>query len=259
MEDLIKKITEKKELKSVDKEFALKILKQTINEHKKIYKELEQKNFNPKSKEFKEIIKHTRKKLRDYYGSYNTTITNLKKEELNTTDLLKKHLSTRERIADFEKVSEFIGNKKSILDLGCGYNPFFYNQLKSKPKYLASDISNDLEHIKKYFEQEKINGDILKLDLTDEDDLKKLNEISKDYEVTLLLKVLDPLEKQKKNISKKVFENINSKEIIVSFSTMSIGGRVPIKSKRTWFYKLIKDLKYEELELDLEKYIKIQK
>jgi hypothetical protein len=38
---------------------------------------------------------------------------------------------------------------------------------------------------------------------------------------------------------------------------MSIGGKVPIKSKRTWFYKIIKDKKYEEIELGPEKYIKI--
>jgi len=254
---LLEKILDKKELKSLDREFGYKILKQIISQNKNEYKKLEKKEFNEKSKEYDLIIKLTRKKLRDYFGSYNSAIGENKKEKMGE-DLVKKHLSTRERFEHIEEVIDFIGETKSIIDLGCGYNPYFYKKFKGNPKYLASDISLDLKYIQEYFDKEKINGTTLKLDLIDENDLKKLEEISINYETILMLKLLDPLEKQKKNITRKIFSAIKSNQIIVSFSTMSIGGKVPIKSKRSWFYKIVKEKKLEEKIIGTEKYIKIQ-
>ncbi|MFT4311563.1 MAG: hypothetical protein ACMXX7_02970 [Candidatus Woesearchaeota archaeon] len=256
MESLIQKIISKKELKSIDISFATKVFEQTKNENSKLYKKLEEKEFNERSKEYKEFKKIVRQKLRSYFGSFNTTISKKTKEK-SKEELLKKHLSTRERYDHIEEFSDFLGETKSILDLGCGYNPFFYNNFKGNPKYLASDISSDLKYIQEFFDEEKIKGNTKILDLTIYEDLELLAEISKEYETCLMLKLLDPLEKQKRNISKEILNKINSKIIIVSFSTMSIGGKTKIKSKREWFYNLIRGKILEEKEIGPEKYIKI--
>ena len=257
MEELIKKITAKKELANIDKQYSKKILLETIKENPLIYNKLQEKKFNPKSKEFEVIVKKTRKKLREYFGSYNASIGEEKKKELKE-DIVKKHLSTRERSDHIEEFSEFIGSSKSILELGCGYNPFFYSHFKGKPKYLASDITSDLDYIKTYFVNNKIDGDVLKLDLTLDEDLSLLKDISGKFETTLLLKVVDPLEKQKRNSTQKLLENINSKYLIVSFSTTTISGKTEIKTQRKWFYNLIQGKKFEEKVLGNEKYIKIR-
>jgi hypothetical protein len=194
---LLEKILDKKELKSLDKTYALKILNKVILENKKTYDVLKAKQFNPKSKEFGIIIKLTRKKFRDYFGSYNSALNDNQKEELGE-ELVKKHLSTRERFEFIDKFAEFVGKTQSILDLGCGYNPYFYKHFIGSPKYLASDISDDLKFIQKYFDSEKINGKTLVLDLIKESDLDKLQELSLEYETVFMLKLLDPLEKQKK-------------------------------------------------------------
>ena len=256
MEELIEKIVSKKELSSIDRDFARKILDETISENRAVFEVLEEKKFNQKSKEFDLIVKKTRKKLRNYFGSYNASINPLKKKSLRE-EIVKKHLSTRERLGHIKEFAEFIGAVKSVLDLGCGYNPYFYDYLIGRPKYLASDISLDLNNIKAFFEEKGIDGDIVKLDLTLDKDLEILGRISADFETTLLLKVVDPLEMQQRNITKKVLESIKSKYLVVSFSTTSISGKTKMKTERKWFYELIKDKKHEEIELGNEKYIKI--
>lgn len=261
MEELNKildKVLDKKELRSLNRDYAKKILEETISENKNSYEAVKQKEFNDRSKEYKDFIKIVRKKLRSYFGSFNAAISDKKKEELGE-ELVFKHLSTRERAEHIKEFVEFVGKTNSILDLGCGYNPYFYNHFLDSPKYLASDISDDLDYIKKWFESENIDGDVIKLDLINAKDIAKLNDLSKEYETVLMLKLLDPLENQERNISKKIIENINSKHIIVSFSTMSIGGKTPIRSKREWFYSIIAGKKFEEKVIGTEKYIKITK
>ncbi|MFT4261676.1 MAG: hypothetical protein ACMXX9_04560 [Candidatus Woesearchaeota archaeon] len=253
---LLNKILDKKELRSLNKEYAKKILDETILENEPLYENIAKKGFNERSKEYKELLKIVRKKLRTYFGSFNAAISNNKKKNLGE-NIVFKHLSTRERAEHIDEFVEFVGKTKSILDLGCGYNPYFYKKFLGQPKYLASDISDDLKHIKKWFESENIDGDVVKLDLVNKEDIAKLKDISKEYETVFMLKLLDPLENQKRNITKKIFENIHSKYIIVSFSTMSIGGKTPIKSERSWFYNIIRGENFEEKVIGTEKYIKI--
>lgn len=257
MDEFVKSIISKKELKSIDLEFARKVFEEVKAENMSLYKKVELKKFNERSKEYKELKKIVRQRLRYYFGSFNTTISEKSKSE-SEEELLKKHLSTRERYEYIQEFSDFLGDAKSILDLGCGYNPFFYKYFKGNPKYLASDISNDLKYIQKFFDKNKIDGKTKVLDLTKDEDLELLGNISKDYDTCLMLKLLDPLEKQKRNITKTLLKKIKSKVIIVSFSTMSIGGKTKITSKRSWFYEQIKYKHYEEIELGPEKYIKIR-
>ena len=257
MKEFVKDIISKKELKSIDINFARKVFEEVKTENVSLYKKVEQKNFNERSKEYKELKKIVRQRLRSYFGSFNTTISEKSKAK-SEEELLKKHLSTRERYEYIQEFSDFLGETESILDLGCGYNPFFYKYFKGNPKYLASDISSDLNYIQKYFDKNKIDGKTKILDLTKDDDLDLLENISKDYDVCLMLKLLDPLEKQKRDITRTLLKKIKSKIIIVSFSTMSIGGRTKITSKRSWFYEQIKNKAYEEIELGPEKYIKIK-
>src|SRR5690606_19867261 len=117
----------------------------------------------------------------------------------------------------------------------------------------------NLNFIKKYFEKEKIDGDVLKVDLSLEDDIKKVTDMSKNYEVTFMFKLLDTLESIKRNVTENLFLNTQSKTIVVSFPLMSIGGRVKIKSKRSWFEKMSKELekKYSRTDHEIgnEKYI----
>jgi 16S rRNA (guanine(1405)-N(7))-methyltransferase len=135
------------------------------------------------------------------------------------------------------------GEPKKILDLACGLNPISYPYLRCKPYYLACDIAlKDLEFIKKYFDTMSIKGDVKRVDLIHDD----VTELSKGFDIAFLFKTLDSLETVKRNISKELLKNLKAKFIVVSFATVSIGGRKEIKKiKRAWFERAIKELGYK--------------
>ncbi len=153
--DLIKEIKSKKTLKNLDDDFIkyhldkyfklnpklntmfVDKLEQQKNEKKKIKKKVQ-----------KGIIKDIRAILHKAYGMF-ILKDYFKKDKIEDVDqLLKAHKSTKERLFIYyklyKKLFEITGKPKSILDLGCGFNPLSYKYMGlGKVDYYAYDISSD--------------------------------------------------------------------------------------------------------------------
>lgn len=259
MENLIKKILDKKELRGLEEEFIIQI----INEYKKDnvdkFEALKQKKYNTKSKEFTELKKHTRKKLRELHGvfqknklSYKKKKEYIKEKNFNfetdkTQRFLKSHRSTNERIKYYEilykKIENEIGKITSLTDLGCGLNPLSYTLLKNLKTVHCIDINKEeIQFIKEYIkENTKITGNAEVLDITRQENYETIKENTK-TDCCFLFKTLDGLESIKKGSSKKLIEHIKSKTIIISFSNKTISGKKDITSQRKWFQDILKEL-----------------
>ncbi|MFA6073507.1 MAG: hypothetical protein WC758_05320 [Candidatus Woesearchaeota archaeon] len=274
MENLKEKILEKKELKGLSSEFLDVFLNEYKLKNQKLFKTLEEKKFNEKSKEFDELKKAIRKKLREVHGVFTKDsigpdkkekfISELKKakkdEELEIIEtILKSHRSTLERIKNYSNLYSQIFDErtKKILDLGCGYNPFSIEYIKTPVEYICFDINKDeTDFIQKYFNLKKIKGTAEVIDLTDEKNMKRIEFESKTSDVCLMFKLLDSLESKKRGSSKILINNIKSKKLIISFPLKTIGGRKEIKGKRKWFDKILEEQKrsVKELIIDNEHY-----
>ncbi|MGV8168651.1 MAG: hypothetical protein ACP5N3_01195 [Candidatus Nanoarchaeia archaeon] len=278
MENLKKKILEKKELKGLNEEFLDAFIDNYKKKHPREFSVLEQKQFNEKSKEFDFLKKYLRKKLREVHGVFaRNQLSEQKKklllkklektrgdeEEKITKKILESHQSTSERLPRYEELySRLFENNKpqKIIDLGCGYNPFSYLYILKtgvNPEYVATDINKqDIEFIEKYFFIKKIKGRAFVLDLALDVNLKKIERESQNSDFCFLFKLLDSLESKRKGSSEKLLNHLNSKELVISFPLKTIGGKGKIKGKRKWFEKILKNDKYlcSEFETSNEKY-----
>ncbi|MFH1589787.1 MAG: hypothetical protein ABIB43_04440 [archaeon] len=273
MEKLVSDILSKRELQNLDEDIVNDLLKRYFQENSALKKILDKKEYNPRSTEYKQVVKEIRKTLREIYGVFiqkgyskrETFLEELTKE--NTDDQISKilnlHQSTKERLpyykTVYKKLFEITGNPKIILDLACGLNPVSYPWLKCNPKYIASDISKkDMVFLESFFSKINVSGLGITIDLVKEQD--KLASLKAD--VCFLFKTLDSLETRKRNISKNLIEKINAKWIVVSFSKVSLGGEKIIeKKKRNWFFNHLKqkNLHYQEFEVPNEYFIVIKK
>ncbi|MFH1770880.1 MAG: hypothetical protein ABH828_04990 [archaeon] len=273
MEELVKDILRKKELKNLDETTVVEELNKFFKKNKEVKKILEEKSFNKKSAQYKWALKEVRKKLREIYGvfiqkDYEKRESFLKKLNKNNGEeilpkLLRMHISTKERLPYYKEIYEQIfkitGKQKIILDLACGLNPLSYNFLGYKPKYIASDIAKkDLEFIQSFFSKNKIDGKSVKIDLVTEQ--KKIEKIKSD--ICFLFKALDSLETRKRHISKELIEKITAKWIVISFSKASLGGNRNIaKNKRSWVTNFLKKkgFLYREFEVANEFFFVVKK
>lgn len=254
MDNLIKKIKQKKELKSLSDDFVQSILENYF-EHELLDLPLDKKKETV-------VVKEIRSVLHEVYGAFKSNKFHKRNELLEKGDyskLLLLHKSTKER-ADFypeiySKLKTLIPNVKSILDLGCGMNPIAYNYLKWKNvKYYATELTeDDVNFINNFFTKEKIDGEAFVMDLLKIGDLPKVD-------VCFMFKLLDTLESLERDISKKVLDKVNCKWLVVSFPTFSLGGRKRLPIKRlVWFERLIKDYDYNTFELGGEFFYVIRK
>lgn len=262
---VVKDILEKKELRNLDNDFVAEKVKKYIDAHKKIKEKIKQTdkdNFKrlQRAKEYKELVKGVRAELREIYGVFilkgykklPKLLEELKKDPsiANHNKILKLHKSSKERLPFYpiiyKKMFEITGKPKRIIDLACGLNPFSYPYLECEPEYIAYDLAQkDLDYIKEYFGIMEIKGIVKKIDLLNLDK-SNLCEIGRKNDLVLLLKTVDSLETIKRNISQEVLESIKADNVVVSFSSISIGGRKAIKKeKRAWFEKLVDRLGYK--------------
>ncbi|MBU1199033.1 MAG: hypothetical protein KKF46_08370 [Nanoarchaeota archaeon] len=259
---LIKDILAKKELANLNPEFILEKVKIFLNNHKKAENKLEQNKFSEfkRSKEHKELMKHVRAELREIYGVFilkgyekrYKLLEELKKDPSleNHNQILNLHKSSKERLPYYsivyKRIIEITGKPKRIVDLACGLNPISYPYLGFKPDYIACDLAEkDLEFIQKYFDLMNIKGKTKKIDLINEitDNLASL---TKKDDLVLLFKALDSLEAIQRNISSVILQSLKAKQIVVSFSTQSLGGRKAIKKeKRNWFSRVAENLNFK--------------
>ncbi|MBT7367418.1 hypothetical protein HN814_04360 [Candidatus Woesearchaeota archaeon] len=301
IQTLIQEIKKKKTLSKLDDKIVETKLNTLLNQNPKTKKLISsEENYEKikKSKLVKEIIKQTRNDFNIIYGQFqskepkhtNKLLEQLKKE-LNSTNLteqnilelhnnlLKTHLSTKERIKDQEKIIKEIivelnKNKTretdslNILDLACGFNPFsipfWLNITKIKKiSYTCSDFTKqDQEIIENYFKilsnkYNELKGESIQLDIS-KPDSENHKIFSKKYDFALIWKTLDLIDhKQAENFINK----IDSDLIIISFSTVTVKNRRMNVKKRSWLHKLLRrlNLKYEIKEYSNELFYFIEK
>jgi len=230
LEDLKLLIKEKKELRGIsdsilDKKISDFISKKRINLS------------NLSDKDLKLISKEIRLDLRLMHGRFQLNISKRKSliKRKDYKDLLKTHLSSKERISFYENISSIVKeiNPRSIIDIACGLNPI---ALASKDvEYTAIDINQEeIDILNDFFASEKIKGKALCLDAT------KLSFPSLHADLCLIFKFLDFISDSNR-VAEDMLKSIDSKYFLVSFATKSLSGKRRV-SKRIWFERIVHKL-----------------
>jgi len=276
----VQAIKEKKELHSVADNYVREQLFIYFKQHQAIASSLQTK-FNPKSALYKQTIKEMRAKLRRVYGLFRTEekikgkqeiITSLLKE-INNESLLEQvlafHSSTKERLKYYpqlyEQIFKITGKPQTILDLGCGINPFSINFMNLKKiNYYAYDLSEEeLVNLNSFFEKKhqknkNYQGQAAILDLLN---INQLTQLPKS-DIAFLFKITDVLDKGKgHHKTEEVITAIPSKFLVVSFATRTMSGKKMTAPRRKWMEWLCQRLqyKYQILEFENEIYYVIKK
>jgi len=253
--ELIKKITQKKEFSELpikDVELAFEKFDKDIHGDE-------------------EKIKLTRNLLRRVFSSFTSQkLLNLK--DKSPEWVLKKHISTRERLPYYDEVygrilKDFKSKRISIIDLGVGVNGFSYNYFKKSGfdvNYIAIEaIGQFVKLTNHYFDAQKIKGKAIHLSLFEIEKVKKIIKKVRKPRVICLFKIIDSLEMLKKDYSKKLLLEITplAERVIVSFATRSFVKRTKFKVKRKWIIDFIKDNFniLDDFELGGERYISFRK
>lgn len=225
---LINKIKEKKEFSEIDDSVVDEFLEKVLKKYGQSYT----------THELKIICSETRGLLRKVSGRFQKKI-NRKKGPLDTANVrrvLQTHFSTSERMNFYPKIKQIIFSYKpsSILDLGCGLNPL---AIASKNvEYFASDIKKDeLETVKNFFAENKINGKVFIYNL------RKISDDLPAADICLIFKVLDILGEDNHSLSKKILKAVKCKIFIVSFAIRKLSGKKMLFPERKWFERILKE------------------
>lgn len=215
--------------------------------------------FKPKNSD-EEQINCTRKVLHDVYGAFGSRKLFVKNEK-DPEWILRKHLSTRERLPYYSKIyGKILKNfKGTIFDLGAGVNGFSMG-FASKVKYVGIEgVGQLVTLMNNYFKKQKLDSMAIHLSLFELEKIKKLIKETKGRKIVFLFKVLDSLESLKRDYSKKLLTEITplADKVVVSFATRSMISRRPFKVSRNWIFGFInQNFKVtDEFEVGGEKYI----
>jgi len=180
--------------------------------------------------------------------------------------ILRKHISTRERLDYYKEIYQRIfkeHKKASVIDLGAGINGFSYNYFKEmgiEVNYTAIESVGQLvELMNFYFKKKKLEGRGIHQSLFELEKVKKIILAEKKPRVVFLFKVIDALESLKPNYSKELISEVAkiSDKIVVSFATKSLGSREKFKANRNWISEFIyENFKVsDDFELGGERYL----
>ena len=227
-----------------------------------------------------EKIKKTRDMLRKIYFAFGSlkllTLKILDKKSVG--DILKKHISTRERFEFYGEIYNrllegFEGC--SIIDLGAGINGLSYNHFPSGTNYLGVEAVGQLVDLMNvYFQKNKLKAKAIHESLFELGKIKEivikeghrsvspkvLNSGGKKPQIVFLFKTLDSLEMVERNYSKKLLKEIVPivDRVIVSFATRSLISRKKFNVRRFWFENFVKEMGWkvlQDFELGGERYI----
>ena len=213
-----------------------------------------------------EKIKLTRNLLMQVFSAF-TSRKLLSLRDRSAEWILKKHLSTRERILYYEdiykRILKSLGREISIIDLGAGVNGFSYDYFEKigfEVNYVAIEAIGQLvKSMNNYFRKNKINGKAVHSSLFELEKVKKIIKKTRAPRVIFLFKTIDSLELMERNYSKKLISEISgfAERIVVSFPTESMIKREKIWVKRTWILKFIeKNFKLlDHFQLGAERYL----
>ncbi len=233
-EGTILKIKQKKELSGLSDNIVSESLDKCLQKNKISLESL-------KERDLKFVIKEVRAELRKYAGRFNKNSESRKEllKENKISELLRTHSSTSERYESYSELKKLIESLKikSILDLGSGINPIALS--KRGINYYACDINeDDLNLVKQYFEKNNILGNVFFYDL------RNIKEDLPYADLCLIFKVLDVLERKGHKLAEKIIKSINSKYILISFSTKTLSGRPMNHPQRGWIERLLNRLNY---------------
>lgn len=248
-EELIKKIIEKKEfsqLPDVDVELAFK-------------------QFEKRGCSDEEKIDLTRDLLRKVFSAFiSHKILSLKEKDEEW--ILRKHLSTRERLPYYNEIYQRIlkdtKEKSSVFDLGAGINGLSYGYFSKKVHYTAIESVGQLVDLMNfYFDKNKLDKKARAFheSLFELEKIKKVIKETPGEKIILLLKVIDSLEMLERDYSKKLLLEIAplAKKVVVSFATRSMLKREKFKKNRSWIINFIREKFHvlDEFEIGGERYI----
>lgn len=266
---LIEDIRKKKELRELSEGFIREHMLKYLQQETKVTNSLI-KGLNRKSASYKKAVKEIRAKLRRLYGLFRVEEEAERRKELvdgllqskwgkkkNRKELideiLKTHSSTKERLSFYDKLYKKIfsvtGKPESIIDLGCGINPFSMSYMKLKKlKYYAYDLSvEEVESLNKYFkllhkDNKNFEG---KAEILDAMKWVKLSKL-KPVDVCFLFKMTDVLDKGKGHkATETVLKNIPAKNVAVSFPTRTMSGKKMNFPRRKWIELMCERLGYK--------------
>ena len=217
-------------------------------------------------KDQKKIVKETRARLRELYSAFRMRNFNKKSKILEEMkdwedkeickNILKVHLSTRERVDYYEQLYGKIKKHvdfKSVLDLGCGMNVFSMPWM-GRVDYYGIDVNEeDVEFCNAYLEKFGLRGGVRWGDVLSFDRFLKA-------EVCFMFKVLEGFESLERGITEKLFDKIESQYFVVSFATRSLGGGKSISERRLkWFEKIVEGQVLERFKLGDEIYFVVKR
>jgi len=227
--ELINKIMKKKELSQLPKKDVKRVF---IIFDKEKYSDIEK-------------IKLTREVLNKLFWGFRSQKL-LSPKNKDEEWILRKHLSTRERLLYYPKIyNKVFGNlnQASVIDLGAGVNGFSYKYFPCKVDYVGVEAVGQLVNLTNiYFEKKKINGKMHHFSLLELDKIKKIIKKTKKPRIVFLFKVLDSLEIIERDYSKKLLNEIvpMADRIVISFATKSMIKREKFKVSRRWILDFIK-------------------
>lgn len=282
IEELVHTIQQKQELRDVREEFIRDQLFYYLERDPSAARLLAT-AFSRRSARYKKIVKKVRATLRKSYGQYRIAENIKKRQELVRTlhhappsrqkeiiiSLLHTHSSTAERLPFYEKLYQKIfaitGKPASIIDLGCGINPFSLPFMGlDNVDYYAYDLSEeDIDALTQFFrwmrqKKKDVRGKAEILDVTRWIQLLQLPPA----DVCFLFKMTEVLDRGKGHKATEiVVRDIPARFVIVSFATKTLGGKSMTAPRRRWMEWLCRRLeyKYHLLEFENEIFYVIEK
>jgi len=209
-----------------------------------------------------EKVNLTRDLLRKVFSAF-TSHKILSLKDKNEEWILRKHLSTRERLPYYSqiynRILKNVGDKITILDFGAGINGFSYKYFPKKINYVAIESMGQLVKLMNfYFQNKNLKGNAIFESLFNLKKIKKIIKRTNGEKILFLFKVVDSLEMLQKDYSKKLLSEIVPlvDKVVLSFATRSMLKREKFKVNRNWIVNFIyEDFKLlDEFEVGGEKY-----
>ncbi len=285
VEEIIKEITRKKELRNLSEEFVRDLLYTFLNAQQRAAaylsgtpakKQLRTPAKKPtkKSAQYRAIIKQIRAQLHKFYGQYRGRADAQRLHELVERllagrivdqhilrDILALNASTKERLSSYdqlyEKLFQVTGisttRPLTIIDLGCGLNPFSIPWLyaggpMAKLRYYAYDLNEDeVALLGEFFDylhsaHRNFKG---KAEVLDARHLEELLDFPK-ADLCFLWKMTDVLDRGKGHrATEAVINSVPARWVIVSFPTKTLSGQRMNFPEKKWVGLMCRRLGYQ--------------
>jgi 16S rRNA (guanine(1405)-N(7))-methyltransferase len=265
-DDIVALVIDKKELRGVSKKLAARLTEEWLTRNEDVRETYHQ---NPerftRRTEYEKLRSEVREQLRKIYGVFFTHRYASKKEkyvkklietgdEQARQDLLNLHRSSKERLTQYpflySQLFDISGTPTSVLDLGCGFNPFAYQYLGCTPEYHTADIAcDDAQLIDSYLESLGIQHSSHCIDLSNAEAVKQLPAV----DIAFAFKLFDSLEDLNYGIAQEMLNTIPADILIASFPTKSIGQHKTLRPRK-WFEEIIADKLLGEVTLANEQF-----